>query len=136
MPPRASSSSSPSPNNDNAPGRPLDLPPLPWIAAVAVGLGWLTLLAVSPGALPAGMKDFALSVLSVAGLGTVEGARAVCAVAWGIHLLEGAYAAKVVADAGADAKAAAWWFAWSFLVGFPAVMMAKASVGEGKGKSD
>lgn len=132
MPPRASSSS---PNND-APGRPLDLPPLPWIAAVTFGLGWLTLLALAPGALPAGMKDFALSVLSVAGLGSVEGARAVCAVAWGIHVLEGLYAAKVVTDAGADSRAAAWWFAWSFLVGFPAVMMAKASVVEGKERAD
>ena len=136
MPPRASPSSAPNNNNnDSAPGRPLDLPPLPWIAAVAFGLGWLTLLAVAPGALPAGMRDFALSVLSVAGLGSVEGARVVCAVAWGVHVLEGAYAAKVVTDAGADSGAATWWFAWSFLVGFPAVMMAKASV-EGKERSD
>lgn len=123
MPSRASS-----PPDNNAPGFPLDLPPLPWIGAVTFGLGWLTLLAVAPGALPVGMKDFALSVLSIVKLGTVEGAQVVCAVAWGIHVLEGAYAAKVVTDAGADSKAAAWWFAWSFLVGFPAVMMAKASV--------
>ena len=125
MPPRPSSNSS---SNKNAPGRPLDLPPLPWIAAVAFGLGWLTLLAVAPNALPTGMRDFALSVLSLAKLGTVEGAQVVCAVAWGIHVLEGAYAAKVVTDGGGDAKAAAWWFVWSFLVGCPAVMMAKATV--------
>ena len=132
MPPRASSSSPP----DNAPGRPREVPPLPWIAGVAFGLGWLTVLAVAPAALPAGMRDFALSVLSVANLGTVEGARAVCAVAWGVHVLEGAYAAKVVTDAGADSQAAAWWFGWSFLVGFPAVMMAKATVEKGSSNRD
>lgn len=86
------------------------------------------MLAVAPGILPAGMKDFALSALCAVNLGTVEGARVVCAVAWGIHVLEGVYAARVVADGGGDSKAAAWWFAWAFLVGFPAVMMAKASV--------
>jgi len=132
MPPRAASSAPPGP----APGRPLEVPPLPWIAGVAFGLGWLTVLAVAPAALPAGMRDFALSVLSVANLGTVEGARAVCAVAWGVHVLEGAYAAKVVTDAGADSQAAAWWFGWSFLVGFPAVMMAKATVEKGSSNRD
>ena len=134
MPPRASlPPASDSTSRDDRPGRPLELPPPPWIAAVALGLGWLTVLAVAPGALPAGARDFALSVLSLVNLGTVEGARIVCAVAWGIHLLEGAYAAKVVADGGGDSRAAAWWFAWSFLVGFPAVMMAKASVEGGPG---
>lgn len=131
-PPRASSTS----NNSSSPGRPLKLPPVPWIAGVAFGLGWLTLLAVAPSSLPAGMRDFALGVLSVAGLGTVEGAKSVAAVAWGIHVLEGAYAAKLVRDAGGDAGACAWWGGWAFLVGFPAVLMAKESVGEGSGSKE
>ena len=68
-------------------------------------------------------------------MGAIEGARAVAAVAWGIHVLEGLFAAKVVTDKGADAGAAAWWFFWAFFVGFPAVAMAKASV-EKEGRSD
>lgn len=129
------SSNSNSPPSSSSPGRPLKLPPRLWIAGVAFGLGWLTLLAVAPAALPTGTRDFALSVLSVAGAGTVEGARSVAAVAWGIHMLEGLYAAKLVRDAGGDAGAAAWWGSWAFFVGFPAVLMAKESVKE-EGKRD
>lgn len=104
------------------PGYPLRAPPLAWCAAALGGLSWVTLLGVAPAALPAPLADLGLSVVSSAT------ARTIATLAWAAHVLEGGIAAATVARGGGDAKAAAWWGANAFLFGFPALLMAQASV--------
>lgn len=90
------------------------------------GLSYVTALGFAPAALPPPLA--ALGAAAVA----QSTAASIASVAWAVHVLEGAVAAALVARGGGDAAAAAWWGASAVLFGFPALLMAKASVEDGQ----
>lgn len=85
----------------------------------------MTLLGVAPSVLPTPLADIGLAVVSS------NTAKTIAFAAWGAHVVEGAIAAVSVSKGGGDARAAAWWGAAAFLFGFPALLMAQASVKRG-----
>ena len=99
------------------PGRPLSIPPPLAVAAALGGLSWVTLLGFPGSPLPAPMRELGLRFV------TESTALTIAKLAWGAHVLEAAFAAAACLSAGADAGAAAWWAAWAFFSGFPALLI-------------